>query len=167
MSAASKKFWARPLADFVGGAVDPVTAKLGFGQSSLILHWDEILGARLSAGCEPIKLQWGARAPKAAPEQREPATLVLRVHPAFVLEIQHSLPIIIERINAHLGWRAIGKIALRQGPLLRATKKRRPPPPEPAALARAEEIATGVEDAFLHDALVRLGGRVLSPRPRR
>lgn len=164
MSAASKKKWARPLADFVGGAVDPVTAKLGFGQSSLILHWEEILGARLATGCEPIKLQWGARAPKAAPDKREPATLLLRVHPAFALEIQHSLPIIVERVNAHLGWRAIGKIALRQGPLLRQAKKPRPAPPEPGALARAAEMAQGVEDEFLRDALVRLGGRVLSRR---
>ena len=62
-----------PLADLVGGAVDPVLAKLGFGQSSLILHWDDIVGERLASSCEPIKLQWPTRPAQRQPDARDRA----------------------------------------------------------------------------------------------
>ncbi len=69
-----------PLADLVGGAVDPVLAKQGFGQSSLILHWDDIVGERFAACSEPIKLQWPPRPAQRQPTPAmEPATLILRV----------------------------------------------------------------------------------------
>ncbi len=39
---------ATPLADLVGKALDPVIAKQGFGESDIILNWDDIVGARLA-----------------------------------------------------------------------------------------------------------------------
>jgi len=159
-----------PLADLVGAAVDPVVAKLGFGQSSLILHWEDIVGARLAAGCEPIKLQWPPRPAKNLPDPQrapEPATLVLRATGAMVLEIQHSTGTLIERVNAHLGWRAVGRIAIRQGPLTRGSRPARRPPPDEEALLRAAQAVEGVEDEALRKALVLLGARTLGGAPRR
>ncbi|WP_298424742.1 DciA family protein [Rhodoblastus sp.] len=157
-----------PLADLVGAAVDPTLAKLGFGQSSLILHWDAIVGERFAAFSEPIKLQWPRR-PDKRPDNAplEPATLILRVSGAMALEIQHSAPLLIERVNAHLGWRAVGKLAIRQGPLTRATRSSRPPPPDPRALAEAERTVGAVEDEALRKALIRLGARAIGGAPRR
>lgn len=158
-----------PLADLVGGAVDPALAKLGFGQSSLILHWDDIVGERFAACCEPIKLQWPPRPgkrPLGSETAPKPATLVLRVVGAMALEIQHSAPVLIERVNAHLGWRAVGKLAIRQGPLTRARRAERIAPPDAQALARAEQATQGVEDEALRRALNLLGARVLRGPPR-
>jgi hypothetical protein len=153
----------RPLADLIGAAVDPVLAKQGFGESSLILHWDDIVGERVAACSEPIKLQWPPRATrKPANAPLEPATLVLRVAGAMALEIQHMAPVLVERVNSHLGWRAVSRLAIRQGPLTRARKKGRCPPPDAAALAQAENAAQGVEDERLRDALVLLGARALT-----
>jgi hypothetical protein len=152
----------RPLADLIGAAVDPVLAKQGFGESSLILHWDDIVGERVAACSEPIKLQWPPRAaktPNNAP--LEPATLILRVAGAMALEIQHMAPVLVERVNAHLGWRAVGRLAIRQGPLTRARRPGKRPPPDAAALARAGVAAEGVEDPRLRDALTLLGARAL------
>jgi hypothetical protein len=161
-----RKSWARPLADLVAGALDPVVAKQGFGQSDVILNWDDIVGARLAAVCEPIRLQWPVR-PKNAPPQRapEPATLILRVESGFALELQHMAGLLIERVNTRLGWRCIGKISLRQGPLPRATPapERRRPPGAEAQLAAAA-ATQGVDHADLRDALTRLGARVLESR---
>jgi hypothetical protein len=157
-----------PLADLVGGAVDPALAKLGFGQSSLILHWDDIVGERLARFSEPIKLQWPPRPPKCPPDApREPATLILRVSGAMALEIQHMAPLLIERVNAHLGWRAVAKLAFRQGPLTRPTRPERAPPPDDQAISRAERATEGVDDEALRKALVLLGARVLRSPVRR
>ena len=157
-----KSFKAIPLADLVSGAVDPVLAKQGFGQSSLILHWDDIVGERLAECCEPIKLQWPPRAPQRAPDAAvEPATLVLRVSGGMAIEIQHMAPILVERVNSHLGWRAVGRIAIKQGPLQRAGRPVRIAPPDAAALAEARAATEGVADEGLRTALVRLGARAL------
>ena len=49
----------------------------------------------------------------------EPATLVLRVEGPVALEIQHLSGVIIEKVNRFFGWRAVGRIQIRQAPLLR------------------------------------------------
>ena len=157
-----KKSYPVPLADLVGGAVDPLLAKQGFGQASLILRWEDLVGDRLAACCQPIKLQWPRRPALRLPDSRpEPATLVLRVSGAMALEVQHMTPLIIERVNAHLGWRAVEKIALRQGPLEKRLEKQRAIPPDAEAVAAAEQAIVGVDDPALRAALTLLGARAL------
>ena len=58
-----KEPWSRPLADLVGPIIDPVLAKRGFGQSDVILYWDEIVGERLAAMSQPLRLNWPPRPP--------------------------------------------------------------------------------------------------------
>jgi hypothetical protein len=161
-----KKSWSRPLADFVGAALDPLAARQGFGESDILLNWDAIVGERLKAVCEPVRLQWPIRGPKTAPDAPvEPATLHLRVEGAFALELQHLAPVLIERVNARLGWRCVGRISLKQGPLERPQGRRRAPPtPSPATEARARSMTEGIEDTALRDALNRLGAQALSAR---
>lgn len=157
--------WSRPLADLVGAAMDPVLAKQGFGESGIILNWEEIVGIRIARACEPIKLQWpprgGMRGPDILPE---PAVLVLRVEGAFAIELQHLAPIVIERVNAHLGWRCIARLALRQGPLLRDARQKSGAAlaVNPEALALAQASAAAIEHAPLREALIRLGARALA-----
>lgn len=160
-----KASFPKPLAELVGGAVDPVLAKQGFGQSSLILHWPDIVGQRLAECCEPIKLQWPPRPHERAPDAMcEPATLILRVIGVMALEVQHMAPQILERVNAHLGWRAVGRLAIRQGPLERAAGPLRIAPPDPEALEEARRATEGVEDEALRKALVLLGARAMRGR---
>ena len=155
--------WSRPLADLVGAAMDPVLAKQGFGESGIILNWEEIVGIRIARACEPIKLQWprGSVGPGNVPE---PALLVIRVEGAFAIELQHLAPIVIERVNAHLGWRCIARLALRQGPLLRDARQKpgAAPPVNPEALALAQASAAAIEHAPLREALIRLGAHALA-----
>lgn len=178
MSAYSRaKSFARPLADYVLRELDPLVAARGFGEASLLLCWREIVGARIARVCAPDALKWPPRArgkanDPAAPKRREktprePATLVLRVDPGFGLEAQHFAPIIIDRVNAHLGWRCVAKIALRQeapapAPASQRSIPSRPPPADAAARARAVEATEGVAEQGLRAALIRLGERALS-----
>jgi hypothetical protein len=159
----SQKF-SRPLAEFVNRALDPLVAKQGFGESSVLLQWETIVGARIAGLCQPIRLRWPPRAKSRAPDKpEEPATLSLRVEPGFGLDIQHMSGAIINRVNAHLGWRCIGKIVLVQEPLRRdAPKPTHLAPRDPAARDRAEEATLGIEDEALRKALVKLGERAMT-----
>jgi len=163
VSQPKRKFsFPKPLADFVGGVVDPVLAKQGFGQSSIIMHWDDIMGERLAAVSEPIKLQWPARAAKRNAEAPvEPATLIVRVAGGMAIEVQHMAPLLIERLNTHLGWRCIGRLSIRQGPVEKRRGKNKPLPLDPQAVAQAQLATQGFEDEALRAALTRLGARAL------
>lgn len=156
--------WSHPLADLVGAAIDPVLARQGFGESNVVLFWEEIVGERLAAMAQPLCLRWPPRGK--AEHEHAPATLVIRVEGGFALELQHVSGLVMERVNAHLGYACVGRIAIKQGPLERrpddSKAKRRPPPPE--AVAAAQACVAGVEDETLRQALSRLGARVLQAR---
>lgn len=156
-----KKFFAaKPLADLLKCALDPLLARRGFSQSGLILYWDEIAGQRLAEHSQPVKLAWPTRGSK---DEKALATLFLRVEPGFGLEFQHLRPVIIDRINAHLGWRCVGKVTLKQEPLERS-ESRRPVRTStgPQALLHASKYVTAIEDEALRTALTRLGARVMT-----
>ena len=166
-SSKSKRGGSRSLAELTRNAVNPAAAKLGFGETDILLHWDAIAGERLCAVCEPLRLQWPTRAPNRPPDAPpEPSTLIVTVESAFALEVQHLAPLLIERINARLGWKCIGRIALRQGPVRRRkTAQKRPGEPAPEKVAQASAVVGAVGDEALRAALVRLGARVLEQPP--
>jgi hypothetical protein len=156
----------RPLGELVDRALDPLAARQGFGESALILRWEAIVGARLAAVCEPVKLQWPPRAKNRPAEKKdEPATLILRVEPGFGLDVQHMTGTILDRVNTHLGWRCVARLTMRQEPL--ATRRRAPRRAEAVDAATRERAAAatrGVADEALRAALTRLGERALGPR---
>jgi hypothetical protein len=151
------------LGEFVAPLVEPVLAKQGFGEASLIASWPEIVGETIARSCRPIKLQWPPRPQKRDPASPvEPATLVLRVEGGFALEAQHRAALIVERVNAHLGWGCIGKLAFRQGPVEQAPRARQPaPPPSAEAVERAQGLAAAIEGEALRDSLAHFGARVI------
>lgn len=165
---ARKRSSSRPLADLVVPCIGPVLAKHGFGEADILMHWPEIVGQSLADHCQPLKLQWRARGTRPEPAARiEPATLIVRVEGAFALALQHMAAVVVEKVNAHLGWRCVGKLALRQGPLTRVEPtKRDMPVPDPAVQARARGIVGEVGDEALRDALTKLGSMVLQKSAR-
>ena len=160
---------AKPLAEFMPGIIGETLAARGLGEASLVLNWREIVGEAIARYARPIELQWPPRAAKRDPDARAiGSTLVLRIDGAFALEAQHHAAIIMERVNAHLGWRVVGKIAFRQGQLPPFEPKRRtPPPPEASSEARARQAAVGIEDDGLRQALTRLGAQAIDVSSRR
>jgi hypothetical protein len=161
------KNWSRPLADWVDGCIAPALARYGFGEADIITGWPDIAGSRVASFAEPVQIKWSRKAaadPARQDGARAPATLVVRVEGAFALELQHLAPMLIERINAHLGWRCIGRIVLRQAPLEGRPVPITPPPPAPGAVAQARDLTGGIQDEALRGALVRLGARALGAR---
>ena len=169
----------RPLAELVNRTLDPLIARQGFGESTLLTQWETIVGKRVGALCQPARLNWPPRARqktdgeanRSATQSTQdsaqlPATLVLRVEPGFGLDIQHMSGAIIERINTHLGWRCVARLVIRQEPLHRTAPKPLPPLPDPAARAQAAQATLGVEDEGLRAALIALGENALSANRR-
>ena len=151
------KTYPRPLAELVGRCVGETFARQGFASAELVTHWPEIVGEEVAAHSEPIRLQW----PQAnGPDEAAAATLVLRVEGPAAIEIQHLAPVILERVNRFLGWRAVAKIALRQAPILRAEPQPRPNPPSEAETLAVAQTLGDIGDEALRGALARLGAAI-------
>ena len=155
---------ARPLAEFLDVCLSPSLAAQGFATSDIIMAWSEIVGERLAAFTQPLKIEWKRKPPHADPETRpEPATLVVRVESAFALELQHMAPTVIDRVNTYYGWRCIGKIVLKQGPVRRVEKKKPPVPTlSQADRAKVDSAIGAIEEEGLKAALDRLGQAIVS-----
>jgi hypothetical protein len=153
------KSFPRPVADLMRRCLGDVFARQGFASTELVTHWAEIVGSDIAAYAEPVKLQW----PRGREEDDpQPATLVLRVEGPAAIEVQHLAPIIMERVNRFLGWRAVGRIGLRQAPLGRPPVRTGPKPPTPARTAEVAQTLGKFGDENLRDALARLGAAIKS-----
>jgi hypothetical protein len=148
---------AKPLSVLLSDVFSDAYAKQGFAARELVTRWTEIIGPELSAHCEPLKMQW-PRPVEGQPQ--EPATLVLRVEGPMALEIQHASDVILQRVNRFFGWSAVGRLALRQGPLSRRERPRPSPPPDQREVEQIAQTLTSVEDDALRAALARLGATI-------
>jgi hypothetical protein len=159
---------ARPLADLLDSCLGPTLAAQGFATSDVITAWPEIVGSRLSAFTQPLKIEWKRRGSDPGPSSRpEPATLLVRVESAFALEMQHLAPVVIERVNAHYGWRCVGRIVLKQGPVHRDARAPRPAPDVDASeRQRIGAALEAIADDDLKAALDRLGRAVVGAQSR-
>lgn len=152
------------LAELVGRVIDPVTQRRGFATTGLIAAWHDVVGARIAACSRPEKIVW----PKGTAVEGTPALLVLKVDGPRAVFIQHEAGQIVERVNAYLGYAAIGRIRLVQGPIANDAAGKRP---APAALpaedtARLKASLDGVASEPLRAALEKLGRGVLSDKRR-
>ena len=143
----------KPLATFLGATLNDLFKRQGFASRELVTRWAEIVGTRVAAHAEPVKIQWPR---PVGDEPPEPATLVLRVEGPVALEIQHSSDVILARVNQFFGWQAVGRLALRQAPLRRPEPRKRRPGPDAATVAKAAATLDGVDDPDLRTALARL-----------
>jgi hypothetical protein len=148
---------AKPLSVLLSDVFSDAYAKQGFAARELVTRWAEIIGPELSIHCEPLKIQW-PRPVEGQPQ--EPATLVLRVEGPMALEIQHASDVILQRINRFFGWSAVGRLALRQGPLSRKPGSKPSAAPDPRRVEQIAQTLSLVEDEQLRAALARLGASI-------
>jgi hypothetical protein len=146
----------------VGAIIDPVTRRRGFATAGLIAAWPDIVGPRFADCTSPDKIVWPRE------ENGGPAVLVLKVEGPRAIFVQHEAGQILERANAFLGYGAIGRLRIVQGPVGRARPAEKAQNPE---LSAAAEVAIGtsvatVDEGPLKDALARLGRGVFSERKR-
>src|SRR6201994_4773175 len=148
---------AKPLSVLLSDVFSDAYSKQGFAARELVTRWAEIAGPEIARYSEPLKMQW-PRPVEGQPQ--EPATLVLRVEGPTALEIQHASDVILERVNRFFGWSAVGRLALRQGPLSRRERRAAPAAPEASAVAEVAQTLSSIEDEQLRAALARLGATI-------
>jgi len=149
--------YAKPLSQLLGKTIADLLAKQGFASTGIITHWPDIVGPEIADHAEPMRMIWPRRVHEDDPE---PATLVLRVEGPVALEIQHLSGVIIEKVNRFFGWRAVGRLQIRQAPLARRKAKAPLKAPDPAVVARLAAEMSNVTDEGLRGALARLGASV-------
>ena len=94
--------------------------------------------------------------------------LTIHVGGAFALELQHSEPQLIERINDFFGYPAVARLRLIQAPPAPPVKRRAPRAVRPLAAAELGALAALVEAVrppALRAALAELGRTVAAQIP--
>ncbi len=144
----------RRLPELLGRVLDPAARRRGLAEARLLTDWRLIVGPQLGMRCQPVRLS-GARG--------APGVLTIHVGGASALELQHSEPQVVERINDFFGYPAVARLRLIQAPPARPVKRPAPWPTRPLAAGERRALAAAVEivsDAGLRSALVRLGATV-------
>jgi hypothetical protein len=152
-----------PVGDLAGEVIDPLLRKRAGMTLGLIQSWEEIVGDRLAASTRPEKIAWPRRLSEDDPF--EPATLVIACEGAAALRLQHETGEVIDRVNAFLGFAAVGRIKIVQKPVAVARSVRaRPRTLNSAETAKVETLVTPIEDDGLREALARLGRSVIGSK---
>jgi len=142
-------------------------ARRGAAIGDVISQWPAIAGERLASISEPANIRW----PKTTGTETTGGTLFIRSRPGHALELQHEAPLLMERINSFLGYRAVAalKITPDHRPL-RPDKHPRPRSLPPATAEVLERKLADIGDDKLKEALKRLGagalGKAGSPQPK-
>lgn len=153
-----------PLSELVGKAIGPLTGRRGIATADLVAAWPGIAGARFADCTRPEKIAW----PKGGETEWRQAVLVVRVDGPRAVFFQHESSQVIERLNAFLGYAAVGRIRIVQGPVAAPSKPgpRTAPALGAADAARLDQALAGMEDDPLREALAKLGRGVLTDKLR-
>ncbi|BBK34561.1 hypothetical protein EDC65_2951 [Stella humosa] len=134
-----------PVGRMVPQLARTVFARYGFAVAAILTEWPTIVGLPLANHTAPERLVFPTG-------QRRDGTLHLRVESAWALEVQHLSHRIVERINAHFGFRAVARMTLRHGPM-----PPRPAPPVPPPAVEPGPAIEGGPSPTLNAALTDLG----------
>ena len=159
--AANRKF-SNPVqvSEAAGKILDPVLRKRAGISVGLVQSWEEIVGPTLCDVTRPERVIWPRR--DSDEDAFKPATLVVCCSGANALHLQHQTGEVIDRVNAYLGFPAIGKLRIVQKPVGEVAP--RPVPPRPLTPSEARKIdglTAEIEDEELRASLARLGRSIV------
>lgn len=146
----------KALAQALPAITKRILGKRGLAEGSLISDWSSIVGEQVASRCIPKQLAF-----KRSSERRE-GTLTLRVESGFATELVYLEQQLLERINAHFGYRAVAKLKLLQGPVIDPNQRARKAIKvlSPAKKSVLDAKVADVEDEDLRKALSDLGAAV-------
>ena len=128
----------RRLPDLLSSLLDPTARRRGLAEAKLLTEWPTIVGPGLAGRCQPIRLgkstDW------------QGGVLVLHVAGTAALELQHSEPQVLERINGFFGYPAVSRLRLIQAPPPRSRPRPAPPVNRSMSVAEETELAEAVRD---------------------
>jgi hypothetical protein len=150
----------RRLPELLQRLLDPAARRRGLAEARLLTDWPLVIGPQLAARCQPVRL--------AGAQSGAGGVLTIHVGGASALELQHSAPQVLERINGFFGYPAVARLRLIQAPPARPVKRRGPRRVRPLAADELRELAALVEPVTppqLQAALAELGRTVTAQIP--
>ncbi|PJE27870.1 hypothetical protein SAMN06297129_0157 [Pseudooceanicola antarcticus] len=139
----------------------------GFAVSRLLTHWEEIAGSDIAAMARPVEVKYGRGGNMGA-------TLVVLTTGAHAPVLEMEKERLKDRVNAVYGYSAISKVRITQTAptgfsdgqvsFTRKPAPKAPPAPDPETCARARDVADGVQDGSLREALEKLGQNIMKTR---
>jgi hypothetical protein len=128
----------RRLPDLLSRVLDPTARRRGLAEAKLLTEWPTIVGPGLARRCQPIRLGRST--------DRQGGVLVLHVAGTAALELQHSEPQLLERINGFFGYAAVSRLRLIQAPPPASRSRRARPLERSMSAAEEAELADAVRD---------------------
>jgi hypothetical protein len=149
----------QPVADLATAILDPMLRRRAGLSVALVQSWEEVAGPRLAGVTRPEKIIWPRRRDEGDPH--EPATLVVACAGVAAMRLQHETAELLGRVNAFLGYGAVGRVRIVQKPVEdQAPRRRAPRPLTPQEEQQIGAVTGGVEDDGLREALARLGAGI-------
>jgi hypothetical protein len=147
----------RRLPDLLSKVLDPASRRRGLAEARVLTDWPTIVGQVLAARCQPVKLTGASRG--------HGGILHLHVAGSAALELQHSEPQLLERINSYFGYPAVARLRLIRAPLSQRWREpaATPAPLDPSERAEIEALVQPVADDGLRAALAGLGTTLKGP----
>lgn len=141
---------ARAVSDLMPEIAGAAFRRFGFVQSSVVSRWREIVGERYAAVSSPESIRF-------PPGKRSEGVLTLIVEGAHAPMMQHVAPVIAERVNRFFGYKAVHRIAFRQGMVQvdKARQRAAPPSLRPISTELGESLR-GIADPELRACLESL-----------
>ncbi len=147
-------------AAFVKGRFRTAAAKRGFATTRILTHWPEVAGPEIAAMSQPMAVKFD--------KAKRESILTLLTTGAFAQQLSMSGPVIVERVNAEFGYRAIDRVRVTQSWKGHKAKPAAVPQPDArqtnpleSADLPAAEIVNEIEDAALRKSLSELGRNIV------
>lgn len=86
--------------------VAPAFKKRGVLEAKLLSEWSTLVGREMAQKVTPVKCSFPRR------DSSSHGVLYVKVDNAYSLEIQHNIPLILEKIAIYLGYNAIEQIKI-------------------------------------------------------
>jgi hypothetical protein len=144
---------AKPVAELIGTALDPLMRKRGLARAELLSWWPDIVGAAYAGHTAPEKIRW--------PRDGGAGTLFVACDPALALQFSYEADRVRERLNGFFGYAAIGSVRIVQKRVVET-------PEEPARAPVPAEIPQPLEEKLrevegpLRDSLKELARSILA-----
>ena len=143
-----------PLGNSIGRLTKPVFGRRGLADGTIARDWQAIVGDAIAKHSQPEKITYASR-------ERTGGLLHLKVdNSAMATQLQHLEPQLLERINGHFGYRAVGRLRLIHGPLpdpVISARQAQTPEPSPERQRQLAQTLEGIDDPELREALEKLG----------
>jgi hypothetical protein len=117
----------------------PVMKKQGLAGIRIITDWPIIVGASLAQRCIPEELNF----PRG---KKSGGTLSIAVESGFAPQLQHEIPVIIERLANYFGYKAVARITISHSYAAVKAKSMLPPPQPPLQRTGASAIPAALPE---------------------